>query len=69
MEGEEPPPEYKEIWELHRRMKTSQDYAERDRLWAEIKNKLSENLFWIIVELPSSATSSATPQRTITTWS
>ena len=51
MEGEEPPPEYKEIWELHRQMKTSQDYAERDRLWAEIKNKLSENLFWIpIVE-------------------
>ena len=32
-------------------MKTSQSYAERDRLWSEIKTKLSENLFWIpIVE-------------------
>lgn len=47
MQGEEPPPEYQELWELHRQMKTSQDYAERDRLWTEIQNKLSENLFWI----------------------
>ena len=46
-DGEEPPEEYKELWDLHRKMKTSQDLAERKRLWEAMKANISENVYWI----------------------
>lgn len=46
-DGEEPPAEYKEMWDLHRQMKTTQNLAERDRLWEAIKANIAENAYWI----------------------